>query len=167
MKSISVIALCLLMLFSCKDKPKNEPKNMVKVTRASYKLYGKDMIVEDAIAAKSMVPHYQTMYVGDSVPSKIMGKVKQVCQAKGCWMRLDLEDDKTIMVKFKDYGFFVPKDISGKQVIVNGKAFVKEVSIEEQQHYAKDAGKSESEIASIVKSNKTYLFEADGVLIAK
>lgn len=167
MKSISVIALCLLMLFSCKDKPENEPENMLKVTRASYKLYGKDMIVEDAIAAKSMVPHYKTMYVGDSVPSKIMGKVKQVCQAKGCWMRLDLEDDKTIMVKFKGYGFFVPKDISGKQVIVNGKAFVKEVSIEEQQHYAKDAGKSESEIASIVKSNKTYLFEADGVLIAK
>jgi len=68
-------------------------------------------------------------------------------------------------VKFKDYGFFVPKDIDGEEVIINGKAFVNEVSVEEQRHYAKDAGQSEEEIAAITKPKKTYSFEADGVLL--
>jgi hypothetical protein len=69
------------------------------------------------------------------------------------------------MVKFKDYGFFMPKNIAGKEVIVNGKAFVSEVSVEEQRHYAEDAGKSEDEIAAITEVKRTYTFEADGVLL--
>ena len=36
-------------------------------------------------------------------------------------MKLDLENGEEAMVKFKDYGFFMPKDIAGEEVIVNGK----------------------------------------------
>jgi hypothetical protein len=71
------------------------------------------------------------------------------------------------MVKFKDYGFFVPRDIAGREVVVNGIAFVGEMSIEDQQHYAKDAGKTAEEIAAIGSIRKAYGFEADGVLIAQ
>uniref|UniRef100_UPI0035622737 DUF4920 domain-containing protein n=1 Tax=Seonamhaeicola sp. TaxID=1912245 RepID=UPI0035622737 len=93
--------------------------------------------------------------------------VLKVCKAKGCWMTLDLGDGNEAMVKFKDYGFFVPKDIAGKDVVVNGKAYVKEVPVDELQHYAEDAGKSAEEIAAITKPKKTFSFEADGVLIAQ
>ena len=62
---------------------------------------------------------------------------------------------------------FVPKDIKGKQVIVNGKAFVNEVPVDELKHYAEDAGKSVEEIAAITESKKTFSFEADGVLVAQ
>ena len=61
--------------------------------------------------------------------------------------------------------FFMPKNIADKEVIVNGKAFVSEVSIEEQRHYAVDAGKSEDEIAKIIEVKKTLSLEADGVLL--
>ena len=105
------------------------------------------------------------MNVGDSINSKMIAKVNSVCQAKGCWMTLDLGDEQEVMVKFKDYGFFVPKDISGKEVIINGKAYVKEVSIDVQRHYAEDAGKSLEEIAAITEVKKTFSFEADGVLL--
>ena len=81
-------------------------------------------------------------------------------------MKLDMENGEQVMVKFKDYGFFVPKDIEGKQVIVNGKAFVNEMPVDEQRHYAEDAGKSQEEIALITTPKKTFAFEADGVLIA-
>ena len=80
-------------------------------------------------------------------------------------MTLNLENGEEAMVKFKDYGFFMPKDISGKEVILNGKAFVNEVPVDEQRHYAEDAGKSKEEIAAITQPKKTYSFEADGVLI--
>ena len=55
-------------------------------------------------------------------------------------MNLDLKNDKQVMVRFKNYGFFVPKDIEGKDVIVEGKAFIDILSIDELKHYAFDAG---------------------------
>ena len=54
---------------------------------------------------------------------------------------------------------------AGKEVVVNGKAFVAEVSVEEQRHYAEDAGRSKEEIEAITEVQKTLSFEADGVLV--
>ena len=166
MKSITLVVICILMLNSCKNKTEKASGNSVKIKKTEYKSIGKAIITNDAIAATSMLAHYKTIQVGDSINSKIIAEVNEVCQAKGCWMRLNLDDENEVMVKFKDYGFFVPKDIKGKNVIINGKAFVKEVSVDEQRHYAEDAGKSAEEIANITKPKRTYSFEADGVLVA-
>jgi hypothetical protein len=48
---------------------------------------------------------------------------------------------------------------------VNGKAFVSIESVDELKHYAKDAGKSQVAIDSIIAPKTTYSFLADGVLI--
>jgi hypothetical protein len=69
------------------------------------------------------------------------------------------------MVKFKDYGFFMPKNIVGKEVVLEGEALVKEVSVKQLQHYAKDAGKPEEEIRQITKPKKELQFVASGVLV--
>ena len=69
------------------------------------------------------------------------------------------------MVKFYDYGFFVPKDISGKEVIVEGKAFKEVTPFDELRHYAEDAGKSADEIAAITEPKAEWKFEATGVLV--
>ena len=39
------------------------------------------------------------------------------------------------------------------------------VSVDEQRHYAEDAGKTLEEITQIIEPKKTYSFEADGVLL--
>ena len=80
-------------------------------------------------------------------------------------MTLDMPESQDIKVTFKDYGFFVPKDLDDQKVIVKGKGFLKEVSVDEQKHYAKDAGKSEKEIAAIDTPKKEYRFIATGVAI--
>ena len=165
MKSITLVVICVLMLSSCKNKSQEDTKIPVKVENIEYVSFGKKIIADDAIASTSMASHYKTMNVGDSINSKMKAKVKDVCQAKGCWMQLDLEDGNDVMVKFKDYGFFVPKDIAGKTVIVNGKAFIEEVSVKKQKHYAEDAGKSAEYIETITEPKRTYSFEVDGVLI--
>lgn len=153
-----------LLLFSCKDTAKKDTESKVK-QEVSYASFGKEIIVDDAVAASSMAKHYADMKVGDSVNSKMVGTVKEVCQAKGCWMKVDLEDGNEVMVKFKDYGFFVPKNIAGQEIVMNGKAFVSEVPVNELRHYAEDAGKSEEEIAAITEPKRTFSFEADGVLV--
>lgn len=165
MKSITLLIICVLLLNSCKNKTQENDKATEKVEQAAYTSFGNEIITDNAMASNTMAEHYKSMQVGDSIDSKMTAKVNSVCQAKGCWIKLALEDGNEVMVKFKDYGFFMPKDIAGKEVIVNGKAYVNEVSVDEQRHYAEDAGKTKEEIALITEPKKTYSFEADGVLL--
>ena len=96
---------------------------------------------------------------------KATGKVVSVCQEKGCWMKLEKAGGETMMVKFKDYGFFMPKDILGKEVVVEGEAAVKETSVKQLRHYAGDAGRSKEEISKIKAPKKELIFTAKGVLV--
>jgi hypothetical protein len=101
----------------------------------------------------------------DKYTGKVSGKVVEVCQEKGCWMKVEKSGGETMMVKFKDYKFFMPKDIVGKEVVLEGEASVKEVPVKQLQHYAKDAGKSEEEIKKIKEPKKELQFVAKGVLV--
>ena len=103
--------------------------------------------------------------VKNKFEGKVTGKVVEVCQEKGCWMKIERPNGEAMMVKFKDYGFFMPKDIVGKEVVIDGTASVKETSVKQLQHYAKDAGKSKEEIAKIKKPKKDVQFVASGVLV--
>ena len=79
-------------------------------------------------------------------------------------MTLTMPNENDLMVRFKDYGFFVPLDAQG-EVLINGKAFISETSVEDLRHYAEDAGASTEEIELITTPKVSYNFEADGVLI--
>ncbi len=127
--------------------------------------FGNQIDENNAISATEMSGKYAKMAVADTVQTKFTAMVTEVCQSKGCWMKLQLEDGQQTMVRFKDYGFFMPMDIKGKEVIVNGLAFVEEMSVEDQKHYAKDGGQSEAKIAKITVVKKSLGFEADGVLL--
>ena len=96
------------------------------------------------------------------------GKIVQTCPKKGCWVRMKVSESDTLMVRFKDYGFFVPKEgMEKKKVIVKGKAFMDTMSVEILRHYAEDAGSSEQEILKITEPKYIVNFLADGVLIEK
>jgi hypothetical protein len=96
---------------------------------------------------------------------KVTGVVALVCQKKGCFMNLAMPNGETMFVNFKDYAFFMPKDIAGKKVVIDGFAERKETSVEDLKHFAEDAKKSEAEIAKITKPKKEIVFEAKGVVI--
>ena len=97
--------------------------------------------------------------------AKVEAKIVTVCKKKGCWMDLDLENGQTMKVRFKDYEFFVPKDADGKTAVVEGIAKIETVDVETLRHYAEDAGKSPEEIAAITEPERSYSFEAVGVII--
>ena len=81
--------------------------------------------------------------------SNISGQIIDVCPKKGCWMNVKVNTD-TVFVKFKDYGFFVPKTgIEGKQILISGNIFRDTISVERLRHYAEDAKKSKEEIELI------------------
>ena len=47
-------------------------------------------------------------FLNSSSKVKIEGEILSSCPMKGCWMKISVEKD-TVLVRFKDYGFFVPK----------------------------------------------------------
>ncbi|HEX5112415.1 MAG TPA: DUF4920 domain-containing protein [Saprospiraceae bacterium] len=96
------------------------------------------------------------------------GKVTNVCQKKGCWMNItDPTNTSTeeMFVQFEDYGFFMPKDLAGHTVIMQGKAYTDTTSVEDLKHFAEDANKSEEEIAAITEPSVEKKFMATGVII--
>ena len=72
----------------------------------------------------------------------------------------------TVFVKFKDYGFFVPKTgIKGKKVLMTGEIFKDTISVERLKHYAEDAKKSRTEIDLITEPEYKINMIATGVAI--
>ena len=124
--------------------------------------YGEN-IEEGSIIENSQI---QNLFVTkEKFNAKLKAKVTDVCQMKGCWMKLDIGNEKEIMVNFKDYSFFVPKNIIGKKVIVSGEAFKRNISVDELKHYARDRGENESAISLIVEPKEIYSLTAKGVVL--
>src|ERR1700740_591198 len=67
----------------------------------------------------------------DTVVAKVKGKAVSSCANKGCWMTLQVNDSTTAFIKMKDYAFFVPTAIAGKNVVIDGNVYTKTTSVEE------------------------------------
>lgn len=115
-----------------------------------------DAITPDAIQAKMANGVFE---------GKVTGKVIEVCKSMGCWIKIQKADGTTLTVKSKDHAFFMPQDLTGKTVVVEGTASVKEVSEDKRKHMAEDAGKSKAEIKKIKGSEKELQFIAAGVQV--
>lgn len=163
MKKIIYLAVAFFAFASCqkKEEPKLEDKSSV------YVKFGDSISADGAISKEELLLKYKSLKATDTLNVKVTSTIQEVCQKKGCWMNLDLGEEQSAFVKFKDYGFFVPKNAAKSEVIINGKAYVSIESVDELKHYAKDAGKSQAAIDSIVAPETTYSFMADGVLIKK
>ena len=116
-------------------------------------MFGAPVEIAEVMTSADLAAKAKTMKHGDTTAVTFSSKVNAVCQKKGCWIKINL-DIKESMVRFKDYGFFVPKDIAGQRIIIEGVAFIEEVSVEALKHYAEDDGKSTEEIAMITRPKK-------------
>lgn len=155
MKRMLFFAVAISFLVACSPKT---------VERIEGKHFGETISEKGAISYDKLLAEMDKKGGVENV--KVEGKVEAVCQNKGCWMTIVSDnDDEVMFVKFKDYGFFMPLDLSGKTVVMRGNAFIEETSVDELKHLAEDAGKSEDEIAKITAPKKEFKFLADGVVI--
>ena len=165
MKNTVYLFLSIIFLYSCNQKI-NKGQSPIQVNSIVYDTYGAAMDAQSIVPINDVSMSFLTMKKTDTLFAKVKGTIKEVCSKEGCWMTLDIGGEKEMMVRFKDYGFFMPLDAKG-EVIVNGFATVSETSVEDLKHYAEDSGASELEIEAIVTPELTYSFEADGVLLAR
>ncbi len=142
MKSI----LITLVLIACTTSQKD------------YESYGEPITDTDALAIESLIQEV----TDQSQTFKVRGTIEEVCQMKGCWMTLRNESNANIRVTFKDYGFFVPKDISGSEVVIEGTAMTELLDEDVARHYAEDGGVEYQD-----SMRNAISFVAHGVLVAK
>ncbi|RMD98466.1 MAG: DUF4920 domain-containing protein [Bacteroidetes bacterium] len=159
MKKIFTIAFSMLLLVAC------QAQDVVDMTAKTGKpqSFGKEITQDGAITLAEM---QAKLGDSDSLRVKVKGEVTAVCQMKGCWMTLtDDNFPEEIMVRFEDYGFFMPKTIAGRTVVAEGIVYKTVTSVEELRHYAEDAGKSKKEIKAITEPKEELRFLASGVLL--
>jgi len=145
-----ILTICILT--SCSIESQNN------------KIYGdQNMTKEDKISGQELL---NELAFNDSVQVKVEGVINSICQKKGCWMYVDLNEETEMLVRFKDYGFFVPMDASGSTALIEGMAKVDTLSVEWLKHLKEDAKASQEEIDAITEPQIMYsIAEASGVII--
>lgn len=176
-KSILLLAFTMLLSVSCKNDKKTEistEPNVIEETKketnndelaAKYTSFGNKISPDNFLSKEEMYNQFKSLKKGDTINVKFASSINNVCKKKGCWMRLDLDNGENTLVRFKDYGFFMPLNSENKEVIVSGKAYVNILTVTELRHYAKDEGLSEEEINKITEEENIFAVESDGVLM--
>ncbi|WP_299708341.1 DUF4920 domain-containing protein [uncultured Pontibacter sp.] len=160
MRNLFVLLLAAATLQAC-SQTKPETENEAEAAFQTENTYGAAFAEENIISTAQL---QEAIGDQDSVQATVTAEIVESCQSKGCWMDVKLQDGSTMKVTFRDYGFFVPvEDLSGRQVVMTGTAKHEVISVEDQRHFAEDAGKSVEEIAAITQSREELRFVADGV----
>ncbi len=155
MKQNILLGLCLIVsLIAC-----NSSGESTEIAGT----YGDSTInAEGAVPATEIA---QLLNGGDTVDLKVKGMISSVCQAKGCWMSMDMGNDQSLVVTFKDYGFFVPKNSADHHAVISGVAYKAVTSVADLKEKAKDSNKSQEEIDAITQEKVDFNFIAEGVII--
>jgi len=133
-------------------------------TDGSTNQFGEKITADGAIDLATLITKLEGQ---EKVETKLRGTVEAVCQAKGCWMNVVNDSGDEIFVKFKDYGFFMPLDCAGKEVVMEGVAYKEVTSVDELRHYAEDNGDSPEQIAAITEPKEELKFMAHGVVLVQ
>lgn len=167
MKKTFLLLFAVAALTGCnQSQSATESSNTTAPTlegEAGTQAYGAAFAQDEVLSTAAL----HTMLVGkDSVQATVTAEIVSSCQAKGCWMDVQLDDSSTMKVTFRDYGFFVPvEDISGRTVVFTGTAKKEVTSVEDLRHHAEDAGRSKHEAAAITQPKEELKFVADGVVL--
>jgi len=151
-------------LFSCgtTESSKEKIEETAEELTITENKFGEDITEEGALTAAEFLAQFDQIAAKEV---KLTAPINDVCSKKGCWMVLALDEEQDMRVRFKDYGFFVPKDAAGKLATIQGVASMDTTDVATLQHYAEDAGESQEKIDAITKPEFSYVFEATGVII--
>jgi hypothetical protein len=130
------------------------------------KTYGKPLTVKDVTRVSEILAHPE-QYDGKRV--KVEGAVVDVCQMRGCWIKIAGDRDfESLTFKVDDGVITFPLSARGKTALVEGIVSVTTQSVEEQkkhgEHLAKEQGKA-FDPASVKGPKTVVLLKGEGAEI--
>ncbi len=166
MKKLLLFSMITSALWACNtkvdDNENSETISEAVVVVEEMNYYGDKINADGAMLASELKTELEGK---DSVVVKVEGTVSESCKKKGCWMTVDLGNDESMRVSFKDYGFFVPKNLNGQKAVMEGVAKVETIEVDYLKHLAQDAGKTQEEIDAITEPEVSVTFVANGVIV--
>lgn len=156
---ILLVTVSICFLVSCSSAPQAKAVDQAGV---NWNSYGEEITSSDAIAVSAIENELGSKSL---LALKASGKIDKVCKKKGCWMTVVNDNGESMRVTFKDYGFFMPTDCEGREVVFEGRAMYDTTDVATLRHFAEDEGLSAEEIAKITEPEFDIVFEADGVLM--
>lgn len=157
MKRLTLTIFSILVLNSAQAQEVKRLSEPVQVTD-QFEVFG------EAVEFETITP----MLLSTAIEKKaeevfLVTEVKEVCAKKGCFF-IASDGDLTARVTFKDYGFFIPTDSGGKEVILKGVLSEKILTEDQAKHYAEDAGKDPDLIKG---EQREYSVVATSVIVPK
>ena len=123
---------------------------------------GAALSVDDALAQASSL---------DGQTVRVAGTIRQVCQARGCWLTFSTDRGQTLRVMTHAEGeddseeLLFPKDAAGRHAEVVGTLHVAEESVARRRHLAEDGGATPDEIAAITEPTRSVSLVAQSARI--
>jgi hypothetical protein len=137
-------------------------------TVAGDKKYGKPLTLKKATPIAELLASPQAF---KDKTVMLDGEITEVCQKKGCWIKLkDASSDTEVQVKVEDDVIVFPKDGKGKKVRAEGVVSVTVLTEEERrsraEHEAEEQGKlKEFDPSKIVGSVTVVRIEGEGAVV--
>ncbi len=123
---------------------------------------GTALSVDDALAQSASL---------DGQAVRVAGTIRQVCQARGCWLTFSTGQGQTLRVMTHSEGeddseeLLFPKDAAGRHAEVVGTLRVAEESVARRRHLAEDGGATPEQIAAITEPTRSVSLVATGARI--
>lgn len=95
---------------------------------------------------------------------QLEGKVTDVCKMAGCWAMIT-DGKSEVRISFKDYGFFVPREAIGKNVLAEGFLEEGEMNVKQHKHYLEEQQRPKEEIDKVDKPLKFMRFYSYGLKV--
>jgi len=157
-----LLPFIVLILISCSSTSNEEVSTREIIIEDGLNYYGEKFNQKDAIDLKEFMVLAENT---DTLEIKLNVGINEVCQAKGCWIMVNLLGGEKMIVSFKENNLFIPKDVAGKSSSILGKTFLRSVSVEMQKQYAKDLGEQVMLVDTISEPIIQRCFIAKGIII--
>lgn len=96
------------------------------------------------VSAESAMPLDELVGAGEEYLGReitLATRIARVCRKKGCFF-IARDGNAVARITFKDYGFFIPTDSAGKEVLLNGTFERRDITEAQAKHYRKDLGEA-------------------------
>lgn len=132
------LALAPVALAAAGDESAVRLSEPVTVT-GEYEEFGAPVV-----SAESAMPLGELVDAGEEYLGReitLTTRIAKVCRKKGCFF-IARDGNAVARITFKDYGFFIPTDSAGKEVLLNGTFERREITDAQAKHYRKDLGEA-------------------------
>ncbi|MEZ4256155.1 MAG: DUF4920 domain-containing protein [Polyangiales bacterium] len=123
----------------------------VRTDASGSRVFGAELAANGTVIALADVVRDSAKYNGKVVRTE--GTITKVCQAMGCWMEMRADGAPNVRVPTAGHSFFLPQDVAGHRVTVEGTVKVQPLDEETKKHLESEGAEATGNEVSIAATS--------------